>query len=421
MNYKEALEYIHKISSLGSRPGLSRITELLCKIGNPEKNLKFIQVAGTNGKGSVSSMLSEILVSAGYKVGLYTSPFIISFNERIRVGGENIPDEKLAKITEFVKVKADQMADHPTEFELITAIGLECFKRENCDIVILEAGMGGRYDATNAVENTILSIITGVSLDHTDYLGDTIEKIASEKAGIIKNKAPVIFGGKDRVAESVIREEAKKQGSPFIKTDIDSLKNIEITRLGTKFSYKNYKNINLSLIGSYQPFNAAVVLEATEILNEIGFNVSEDNIRVALKKVKWAARMEKISEEPLIYYDGGHNREGVEAAVESAKTIFGEEKVYVISGVMKDKEYEFISHKLSTIAKKVFTITPNNPRSLDAKEYAKCFSVEAEGYETIEEGVKEALNLSKETNTPIFISGSLYMYSDIVSAVEKYK
>lgn len=421
MNYKEALEYIHKISSLGSRPGLSRITELLLRLENPEKSLKFVQVAGTNGKGSVSSMLCEILSEAGYKVGLYTSPFILSFNERIRIGKENIPDEALAEITELVAEKADKMADHPTEFELITAIALEYYKREECDVVILEAGMGGRYDATNAVENTLLSVITGVSLDHTDYLGDTVEKIAAEKAGIIKNKAPVIFGGVDIAAEKVIREEAEKLGCNFLKPDRNALKNVSVTPKGTILSYKNYKDIKLSLIGTYQPFNAIVAIEAAEILKNIGFKVSEDNIRNALGKVSWAARMEKICDNPLIYYDGGHNREGVEAAVESAKTIFGNQKLYVISGVMRDKEYQFIAEKLSSIAKKVFTVTPENPRALDSKEYKEAFKVDAESFDSIEDGVKAAIKSAKLSGTPILVSGSLYMYADIKSAVNNCK
>lgn len=422
MNYKEALEYIHAISSLGSRPGLDRITKLLSRLKNPEKRLRFVQVAGTNGKGSVSVMLSEILSEAGYKVGLYTSPYIVRFNERIKIDGNSISDEDLAQITEKVKAEAEKMADHPTEFELITAVALEYYKEKKCDIVILEAGMGGRYDATNAVENTILSVITGISLDHTDYLGDTIEKIASEKAGIIKNNAPVIFGGVNETARKVIKEEADGKRSEFLTSERDALTDISVSSEGINFNYKNYKGLKLSMVGSYQPVNAAIVLKAVEVLKEKGFNVEEKMIREALNRVRWPARMEKISEDPIIYYDGGHNREGVEAAVQSVKAIFGEEKVYVISGVMRDKEYDFIAKRLSSVAKKVFTVTPENPRSLPSNEFAKVFTeVPSEGFSTIEEGVKAAVTAAKKDSSAILVSGSLYMYSDIVSAVKKYK
>ena len=206
MTYKEALEYIHSVTWMGSRPGLSRITELCEKMNNPQNSLRFVHVAGTNGKGSFSCMLSEILREAGYRVGLFTSPFIKEFNERIRINGENIADEDLAEVTEYVRGFADTMADLPTEFELITAIALEYFRRQNCDIVVLEVGMGGRLDSTNVIRTPVLSVITEISLDHTGMLGDTVEAIAAEKAGIIKAGVPVMFSGTDERARAVVAD-----------------------------------------------------------------------------------------------------------------------------------------------------------------------------------------------------------------------
>ena len=215
MTYNEALAYIHSVNWTFCKPGLDRIGELCEKLGHPEKKLKFVHVAGTNGKGSFCSMLESVLRAAGYKTGLYTSPYIKEFNERMRVMGENIENETLADITERVRPIADSMKDKPTEFELITAIAFQYFYESKCDVVILEAGMGGRLDSTNIIRNPLLSVITGIALDHTDYLGDTVEKIAAEKAGIIKDSAPVLYGGEDNCAREVIRRTANERGSSF--------------------------------------------------------------------------------------------------------------------------------------------------------------------------------------------------------------
>ena len=208
MNYPESLEYIHSINWCFCKPGLERIRELCERLGNPQRELKFVHVAGTNGKGSSCAMLESVLRAAGYKTGLYTSPYITVFNERMRINGENISDEELAEITTFIRPIADAMKDKPTEFELITAVAFEYFKRNGCDVVVLEAGMGGRLDSTNIIESSLLSIITGIALDHTAFLGDTVEKIAGEKAGIIKSGCPVLFGGDDDSARSVIKEKS---------------------------------------------------------------------------------------------------------------------------------------------------------------------------------------------------------------------
>ena len=215
MTYEEAVAYIHSVAWKGSRPGLSRITELLHLLGDPQDRLQFIHIAGTNGKGSTSAMTESVLRAAGYKTGLFVSPYIKHFNERICFCGTPISDEALARVTATVKPFADAMEDKPTEFELITALGLEYFKRKKCDIVILEAGMGGRLDSTNIIEESELSVITGIALDHTAYLGDTVEKIAAEKAGIIKKGGTVLFGGEDKCAAEVIVAKAKEMGAVY--------------------------------------------------------------------------------------------------------------------------------------------------------------------------------------------------------------
>lgn len=422
MTYDEALEYIHGISWTFCKPGLERINALCKALGNPEKHLKFIHVAGTNGKGSFCSMTESVLRKAGYKVGLYTSPFIYRFNERMRVNGEDIPDGTLAEITEYVKPFADAMEDKPTEFELITAIAFEYFKREGCDVVVLECGMGGRLDSTNVIRNPYLSVITGISLDHTAFLGDTVEKIALEKAGIIKDRAPVLFGGEDEGAKRVISEVASSRGSDIFFADYSALKIKKSDLEGSIFDYKTLQNINISLLGLYQPRNAALVLEGIEILKNQGLNIPDDAVRAGLSEAKWRARFEIIGREPLVIFDGAHNPEGICAAVQSIKQYFGDRKLVLVSGVLKDKDYHAIANSMAEVISDAFTITPDNPRALSAKEFAEVLSskgVHAESTENIAEALSRGKERAKKLNTALCCLGSLYTYVEVVNEIKK--
>lgn len=412
MNYAQALDYIHSINWTFCKPGLSRITELCEFLGNPQNDLKFIHVAGTNGKGSFCAMTESILRQAGYKTGLFTSPYIKVFNERMCVSGQMISDEELAEITAYVKPFADKMSDKPTEFELITAIAFVYFKKHNCDIVVLEAGMGGRLDSTNIIKTPLLSVITGIALDHTQFLGNTIEEIATEKAGIIKN-APVLYGGKDETAEKVIKEHAKN--NDFYTVDYSLLNIKEMTLKGTVFDFDNRKNVYIPLLGAYQPENASIVLTAIDILKEAGFNICENSVLNGLSSVKWIGRFEILEEIPLVIFDGAHNPQGICASVKSILNYF-DEKVYILTGVLKDKDYNFIAKELSKIADKAFTITPDNPRALSSKEYAQI--LEKEGissiaFSTVEEAYSSAKQEAQKDNKPLIILGSLYTYASL--------
>ena len=421
MNYTEALEYIHSVNWTFCKPGLERIGALCDALGNPEKHLKFVHVAGTNGKGSFCSMLSEILSSAGYKVGLYTSPYIKVFNERMRVCGENIPNETLARITERVKPIADSMEDKPTEFELITAIAFLYFLEERCDVVVLEAGMGGRLDSTNIIDSAILSVITGISLDHTAFLGDTVEKIAAEKAGIIKDFVPVLYGGTDESAAAVISAKAKEKGAKFFRPDYSKIENLSSTLRGTRFEYKG-KEVRLSLLGLYQPRNASLVLEAVELLKNAGMNIPDAKISEGFENARWNARFEIINHLPLIIFDGAHNPEGISSAVESIKHYFGTQKVIVVSGVLKDKDYIFIADRLSEIAAAAYTITPDNPRALEARDFADLLSsrkVNSTANSSVRQALRAAVQRADVTGEPIVCLGSLYTYVDVTAEVEK--
>ena len=421
MTYEEAIEYIHGVSNFFCKPGLERIRELCLGLGDPQKKLKFVHVTGTNGKGSVCSMLSSVLCEAGYRVGLFTSPYVLEFNERMRVNGENISNDKLAALTEKARAVAEKMADRPTEFELITAIAFEYFYKEKCDLVILEVGMGGRYDATNIIDSSLLSVITGVSIDHTAFLGDTVEKIAYEKAGIIKPNSCALYGGETRAAESIIADEASKKQSILCKTDYSRLKILSSDLSGTTFDYRSRSGLEVSLLGSYQPKNAAIVLDTLDNLSGIGLHVSEDAIRRGLKKARWPARFEIIGKDPLVIFDGAHNPQGISAAVDSIKAYFGDKRVVIMSGVLRDKDYGAIADSLSEVAAEVYTITPDSPRALSAEEYADTIrkrGVTATPCQSVAEALALGKNKASELNTALFCLGSLYTYGDVINALK---
>ena len=423
MNYKEALEYIHSSSSVFCKPGLERINELVDKLGHPERDLKFIHIGGTNGKGSTSSMLAEILISEGYTVGLYTSPYVRRFNERMRISGVEISDSELAEITELVRPIADAMTDKPTEFELITAIAFEYFRRGRCDVVVLEVGMGGRLDSTNIIESPLVSIITGISLDHVAFLGDTVEQIAYEKAGIIKKNCPVLFGGNSNSALSVIADVAEKKSAPLYTVDHTDICIEKSDLTGSCFSYKAWENINISLLGLYQPCNAATVLNAVDILRAHGIAISDVAVRSGLLSASWPARFEIILHRPTVIFDGAHNPEGIIAAVDSIKKYFGQKKVVIFTGVLSDKDYRIIAKSISEVASNVFTITPDNPRALSAGEYAKIFStngVDAIPCKNIDIAIDMAINTAIKQDTALCCLGSLYTYAHVTEVVKKY-
>lgn len=416
MTYNEAIEYIHGINWTFCKPGLERISELCEKLGHPERKLKFIHVAGTNGKGSVCSMTESVLRAAGYKTGLYTSPYIRQFNERMQINGKNISNEELVELAEYVRPFADAMTDKPTEFELITAVAFEYFARNNCDAVVLEAGLGGRLDSTNVIRNPLLSVITGIALDHTAILGDTIEKIASEKAGIIKDAAPILFGGENETAAEVIKAQAKISGSVFYQVNYDSLSNVNANLSGTVFDYGTRHGVEIKLLGLYQPKNAAIVINIVDILNKYGFRISDTALYEGLKKAIWPARFEKVADDPLIIFDGAHNPQGIEQAVKSIRHYFGNKKIHILTGVLKDKNYNEIAKMLATVTDRAFTITPPSPRALPADNYAEVLrqaGINATAFTNIAESFSTAKKEAKNDKVPLVCLGSLYVYASL--------
>lgn len=421
MNYTEAIEYIHSVNWMFCNPGLERVKALCHALGDPQDKLKFIHVAGTNGKGSFCAMLDSVLRAQGYRVGLFTSPYIMEFGERMRVDGENIPESELCALVERVKPIADKMEDKPTEFELITALAFLYFAEKNCDFVVLECGLGGRLDATNVIKTPILSVITGIALDHTAILGDTHEKIAGEKAGIVKSGVPTLWCGSHAGAERVICEKCETVGSEFIKIDRSAMNVKKMTLDGTDFDFGRHKDIHIPLLGSYQPQNAANVLTAIDVLRSRGVEISDDAVKAGLASVVWHARFEIISKEPLVIADGGHNPEGIDGAVESIKQYFTE-KVGIVTGVMADKDYRYMASRMAEASSQVFCLTPDNPRALPADDYARVFEdlgVSAVACRSVDEAVAAALKWGKEKGSPVVCLGSLYMYGEIRESIKK--
>lgn len=415
MTYPEALTYIHSVNWTFCKPGLDRIETLCAGLGDPQKSLKCIHVAGTNGKGSFCAMIASVLSAAGYRTGLFTSPYIRRFNERMMVDGQEIADDVLADLTARVKPVADGMTDKPTEFELITAIAFLYFQQMGCDYVVLETGMGGRLDATNIIDTPILTVITGIGLDHTAYLGDTMEAIAAEKAGILKPGVPVLYGGDEEIAP-VIQARAEMLESPYYRVDRTGLCVTDLSLDGTRFTYPPYTDLRLSLLGTYQPDNAATVLTAVNLLRDAGLSVPETAVRQGLATVTWPGRFEILSRQPLVIFDGAHNAQGIAAAVDSIRCYFGDRKVYVLTGVLEDKDYRTIAGNLAGVTARAFVLTPDNPRALPGEVYASLLQglgVPATAYAGVEDAYAAALTAARD-GTPLLCLGSLYTYASLM-------
>ena len=415
MTYTEALKYIHSVSWRGSVPGLSRIQALCDAMGNPERDLRIVHVAGTNGKGSTVAYLSAILRRAGLRVGSFTSPYVRTFNERIAIDGKPVTNYMLASATETVRAYAEQMADKPTEFELITAIGFEIFRRKKCDIVVLEVGLGGRFDSTNVISAPLCSVITGIAMDHMQLLGDTLAKIAWEKAGIIKAGCPVVTAALAPEAARVIADEAAACHAPCTVVDPTAIRVTAHGLSGITMDYKARKDLHTSLIGLYQPRNIALVCETVDVLRRAGLDIPENAVVRGIAETRWQARFELLSRDPVVIYDGGHNEEGVRAAVDTVKATF-DGKAVLVSGVMRDKAYEKMVSILAEVADCAFTLTPDNPRALPAADYAAVFrahGIPAEPRDSITAAVQAGVRAAKEKGEPLIILGSLYTYKDV--------
>ena len=370
MDYKEALEYINGVSWLGTKPGLTRVTALLEKLGRPQDALKFIHIAGTNGKGSCAAMLSSVMKCCGYRTGLFTSPYLARFNERMQVNGKPIGDEALAEVVAQVKPAADAMEDHPTEFEMMTAAAFLWFKQERCDIVVLETGLSGRLDATNVIAAPEAAVIMNIGLDHTQILGDTVEKIAAEKAGIIKPGCDCVLYRQQESVMDVVRQRCTALGAGLHIADFDRIHSEFDSLYGQSFAYKG-ELYALPLLGKHQLKNAATALEVVEVLRSKGWKLEQSDVEHGIYAVSWPGRFELIHDEPLFVVDGGHNPQCAETVVENLMNYFSGNNRVMLVGMLADKDVDGTLAILDRAADEYVCITPESERALPAEELAK--------------------------------------------------
>ncbi len=419
MNLEQAIEYIHSLYRKGAKPGLDRIRQLLALLDNPEQELKFVHIAGTNGKGSTAAMTASILCKAGLKAGLFTSPYIYRFHERIQMDGKQISDEKLLPLILKVKALAETMDEPPTEFEFVTALAMEYYRQEHCPIVVLEVGMGGLLDATNAIGAPEVAVLTNIGLDHTDMLGDTEAKIARHKAGIIKEGCHVVVYRGSEEVEAVYEEVCHQLGCQLHKADFDSIHLHICDLFGQTFDCGHRKNLNLPLLGDHQLHNAAVVLSVIDALTGQGWPITEEHIREGLKDVSWPGRFDIVCREPLFIIDGGHNPQCIQALVKNIDQYLTGRRVIALTGVLADKDYGEMFRPVMDKVAGFVCVTPDNPRKLEASELAEHLrkaGADAVACDTVKQGVDKAKELAGADGA-VLCFGSLYSIGDIKAAL----
>ena len=419
-NVDEAISYIHSVCWKGSIPGLGRTQKLLALMGNPHNALKYVHIAGTNGKGSTAAMTANILQKAGYRVGLYTSPYIYRFNERMQVNGEPISDEELTEITTWIRPLAQSMEESPTEFELVSCIAFEYFKRNACDIVVLEVGMGGALDSTNVIPAPEVAVITNIGLDHTEVLGDTVEKIAYTKSGIFKTGCDAVVYRGSASVEAVFEQVCAEKDILLSKADFDGLQLVSHGLEGQTFHCGARENIFLPLLGDHQLHNASVVLSVADRLIARGWNITEENIYDGIATVSWPGRFDIMSKDPLFIIDGGHNPQCIEALVKNIQDYLADKKLIVLTGVLADKDYADMYKPVMPFVEEFVCITPPNPRKLDSALLAQ-YLTEAGAKATPCESIPEGVKVAKEkagSDGAVLCFGSLYSIGSIRDALD---
>lgn len=421
----KALKYLEELRVLGSNYGLERTERLLELLGNPQKKLKLIHIAGTNGKGSTSSILGKVLIEHGYKVGFFNSPHLEEIEETIRINDENIPEEDLVYLLEEIKPYVNKVVEegykHPTEFEVLTCIMFLYLYRQKVDFGVIEVGLGGRLDSTNVIK-PILSIITSISLDHTNILGNTVEEITSEKVGIIKENIPVITcKQKDKVI-NIIKSKALLTNSKLTIVDSNNFNLLEIVnddipyqRVSINFNNNKY-TLDLSLLGKHQIINLSLAIKALEELQRLNYiNIEINKLYKGVKSIKWKGRLEVLKKNPYIVIDGAHNIAGIEFLKRNIEEYFKYQKLYLILGILNDKNVEEMVKVIAPLATEVYTVTPNSIRAASAnelKEIVLRYNNNCIAFDDYDKVIQ--LSLSKASKDDLIIaSGSLYMIGEI--------
>ena len=424
MDYKESLKYIEETHKFGIRLGLDNMSKLLELLGNPQDKLNVIHVAGTNGKGSTCSFISSILKECGYKVGLYTSPYLETFTERIRINGENIPEEDVARIVTLIREKIEQMVSegysYPTEFEIVTSMAFYYYCEQEVDFVALEVGLGGRYDATNIIKKSDVSVITSISLDHVGILGDTVAKIAYEKGGIIKENGVAVVYDQSDEAKDVIKDICKEKNAKYIEVKFDDIKvkqsDINSQVYDCSIMGQRYEDLEIQLIGDHQINNSMLALSTIEVLKELkNLNLNEEDIRKGQLNTRWPGRIEKIMDKPTFIIDGAHNEDGARSLAKAIEKNFNGKKATLLIGMLEDKDIDGVLEILMPYFNKVITTTPDNDRAINCetlKEKISKYVDDVVAISNIEDAVNYTLRNAKEDDV-IISAGSLYMIGTV--------
>lgn len=398
MDFKETMAYIEQVGSFGMSPGLSSIRELCRRMGDPQNDLQFVHIAGTNGKGSIAAYLASVLQCGGYRTGMYTSPALLDYRDIIRVNGHPITKKALCQGVELLKAVCDGMVSkglsHPTLFELETALGFWYFREKKCDIVVLETGMGGLLDATNVVKSTCVAVLSSISFDHRKFLGDTLAEIASQKAGIIKTGCRVVSAAQKPEVEAVISEKAAAMGCPLAIAEEEKISHIRYGLEKQKFDYGGWKGMEISLGGFWQIGNASVALEALKALAEAGFPVSEEKVREGMGRACWPGRFTVVGRKPYFIVDGAHNEDAARQLGDFLRFYFPDKRILYIMGMLRDKEYEKVITLTHSLADQIITVTPpDNRRALSAYELAQEIAKVHEKV-TVADSLEEAVEMS---------------------------
>lgn len=417
MNYEEALAYLENYTWSKTRLGLGRTRELVAKLGDPQKQLRFVHVGGSNGKGSTCAMVASVLQAAGYRTGLYTSPYIQDFCERIQINGENIPRERLAEITVELKDAAESMEDHPSWFEMVTALAFKYYLEENCDIVVLEVGMGGELDSTNVIDKPEVAVLTNIGLEHTEYLGDTIEAIAETKSRIIKPGCRVVSYDNQPEVKDIISRIAAENDAPVVFADPAEVRLISRDLDGQVFEWES-ETYCLPLHGDHQLKNASVVMEILRALREQGWDIPLEAVKKGLAEVKWPARFQILAREPLFILDGGHNPQCAEAMTESLRALLPGQKVDFLLGILADKDYSQMIDILAPYAASFHCIAPENERALGVSELTDAIRArgfEAHAHDDLAKAMDAVMNSAADNGRPAVCFGSLYLAGEVLN------
>ena len=425
MNYEEAMNFIQKTNKFRSVLGLDNIRELLERLGNPQDQLRVVHIAGTNGKGSTLAFLAGIFRESGYRAGRYVSPASFSYEERFRINEENISKKDLCFYMEKIKNVAEEMVkdglSHPTMFEIETALSFLYFLDKKVDVVLLETGMGGRLDATNVVKKPIATVIASIGMDHMQFLGDTLEKIASEKAGIIKEGCPVISYDNTKEVNEVIKNKAKQMHAKVTFVNSAGIRVLQESLNGESFSYRSsdgrwYEKIEIPLLGRHQINNAALALETLNVIKNY-YCISDFQTEDGMRKTIWRGRIEILEREPMVICDGAHNPDGAKSLLSFLQNNFTNQRLIYIMGVLSDKDYEQMVQILAPAADKIYTVAPDNPRALSSRELCNCIS---KYHQNVEERQRLAECLSEvrqkaEKDDVIIICGTLSFQNELIN------